>query len=77
MAGGPFGRLDELTAIAGRFEDELVRNPGDRVRLAQGHGRAMDARMAEIDRLRAEGLTAAEISEHLDAIEGGCGEEAR
>jgi hypothetical protein len=67
---GPFGRLDELTAIAGRFEAELVRQPGDRARLAQGHGRAMDARTAEINRLLGEGVPAAEIGEHLDAADG-------
>lgn len=52
-AAGPYARLDELTAIAGRFESELVARPGDRERLAQGHGRAMAARSAEIDRLQA------------------------
>jgi hypothetical protein len=66
VTGEPFGRLDELTAIAGRFEDEMTGRGADVERLAQGHGRAMDARAAEIDRLRAEGLTAAEISGHLD-----------
>ena len=66
MTGGQFARLDELTAITGRFEGEMAGRPGDVERLAQGHGRAIDARTAEIDRLRAEGLTAAEISKHLD-----------
>jgi hypothetical protein len=66
VIGGQFARLDELTAIAGRFEGEMSGRPGDVERLAQGHGRAMDARAAEIDRPRAEGLTVAEISEHLD-----------
>jgi hypothetical protein len=63
---GLFGRLDELTAIAGRFESEMADRAADVERLVQGHGRAMDERAAEIDRLRAEGLTVAEISEHLD-----------
>lgn len=65
-AAGAFARLDELTAITMRFEDEMTRRPDDTPRLAQGHGRAMDARTAEINRLRAEGLTAAEIRDHLD-----------
>jgi phenylalanyl-tRNA synthetase beta subunit len=65
-APSPFGRLDELTAIAGRFEDEFDRQPGDRARLAPGHERTMDARTAEINRLLGEGIPAGEIREHLD-----------
>lgn len=62
----PFARLDELTTIAGRFEAELLARPGDRARLAQGHGRAMDARTAEINRLLDTGVPAGEIRGHLD-----------
>lgn len=65
-AAGLYARLDELTAIAGRFEHELQERPGDRERLAQGHGRTMAARSAEIDRLLAEGVPAADIRGHLD-----------
>jgi len=66
VTAGPYARLDELTAIAGRFESELIARPGDRERLAQGHARAIAARSAEIDRLLAEGVPAADISGHLD-----------
>jgi hypothetical protein len=65
-AAGPYARLDELTAIAGRFEDELIGRPSDRERLALGHGRAMAARSAEIDQLLAAGVPAADISVRLD-----------
>jgi hypothetical protein len=68
-AADPFARLDELTQITLRFEGEMAGRAADVERLAQGHGRAMDARTAEIGRLRAEGLTAAEIGEHLDGLE--------
>jgi hypothetical protein len=44
----------------------LSLQPRDRERLAQGHGRAMTARSAEIDRLLATGVPAAEIRGHLD-----------
>lgn len=66
--GAPYARLDELTAIAGRFEHELAARPGDRERLAQGHGRTMAARSAEIDRLLAEGIAASDVSGHLDQV---------
>jgi hypothetical protein len=41
---GSSARLDELTAITLRFQDEMAGRPADVERLAQGHGRAMDAR---------------------------------
>ncbi|MGI8447566.1 MAG: hypothetical protein ACR2MP_10395 [Streptosporangiaceae bacterium] len=66
-AAGPYARLDELTAIAARFEGEMAGRPADAGRLAQGHGRATAARAAEIDRLLGEGVPAVEIGEHLEA----------
>jgi hypothetical protein len=63
---GSFARLDELTAITLRFEDEMAGRPADVDRPAQGHGQATDDRAAETGRLTGEGVPAAEITEHLD-----------
>lgn len=46
-----FARLDQLTAITLRFEDEMAGRPAEGDRPAQGHGQATDAQAAEIDRL--------------------------